>query len=237
MKITVFTSNQLRHIALIKKLSTVVDEIFVIQECVTVYPGRSEDHYKRTPVMRRYFDRVIAAEREIFGELSFMPCNVKTLPIRMGDLNKEVIPRMALESDFYVVYGSSFIKGALIDFLISNQAMNLHMGISPFYRGSDCNFWALYDGNTEHVGATGHLLSRDVDSGDILFHVFPDPNPDPFLFTMGAVKRGQELLVHAISEGGIFTPIKQNRDLEIRHSRYEDFTDEVAEEFLNRIGR
>ena len=47
------------------------------------------------------------------------------------------------------------------------------MGISPYYRGSACNFWALYDKNPQFVGATIHYLSEGLDDGDILFHVLP----------------------------------------------------------------
>ena len=48
------------------------------------------------------------------------------------------------------------------------------MGISPYYRGTDCNFWALYDGNPHLVGATIHYLSEGLDSGDIAYHVFSE---------------------------------------------------------------
>ena len=33
------------------------------------------------------------------------------------------------------------------------------MGVSPYYRGCDCNFWALYDNNPHLVGATIHICS------------------------------------------------------------------------------
>ena len=44
------------------------------------------------------------------------------------------------------------------------------MGISPYYRGTDCNFWALYDNNSHLVGSTIHYLSKGIDSGPILYH-------------------------------------------------------------------
>ena len=80
--------------------------------------------------------------------------------IKQGDLNSlEKDLNFALKSDLFIVFGSSFIKNEwLINFLIK-KAINIHMGLSPFYKGSSCNFWALYD-NPEHVGATIHYLSR-----------------------------------------------------------------------------
>ena len=39
--ITVFTSNQPRHVSLIKELSKVCDKVFAIIESNTVHPGKS----------------------------------------------------------------------------------------------------------------------------------------------------------------------------------------------------
>ena len=59
-----------------------------------------------------------------------------------GDLNKCSLTFLSdfLKSDIYVVFGGSFIKEPLVDLLIKNKTFNIHMGISPYYRGTDCNF-------------------------------------------------------------------------------------------------
>lgn len=49
------------------------------------------------------------------------------------------------------------------------------MGLSPYYRGTDCNFWALYDKKPQYVGATIHLLSKGIDSGPTLYHALSKP--------------------------------------------------------------
>ena len=69
-----------------------------------------------------------------------------------------------------------YIKGPLVNFLIKKKAINIHMGISPYYRGADCNFWAMYDGNSHLVGATIHMLSKGLDSGSILYHAMSKKN-------------------------------------------------------------
>ena len=88
--------------------------------------------------------------------------NIKTLSIKLGDLNMLDRPTLsdALQSDVYVVFGASYIRDWLIDFLVEHRAINIHMGLSPYYRGSSCNFWALYDNNAGYVGATIHLLGK-----------------------------------------------------------------------------
>ena len=76
-------------------------------------------------------------------------------------------------TDLFIVFGSSFIKGKLIEELLKRRSINIHMGVSPFYRGSSCNFWAAYEENFHLIGSTIHLLSKGLDSGDILYHALP----------------------------------------------------------------
>ncbi|MGG3838410.1 formyltransferase family protein [Paenibacillus thiaminolyticus] len=237
MKITVFTSNQPRHVSLIESLATIADEVYAIQECNTVFPGRKADFFNKSDVMQEYFYHVINAEREVFGNLKFTSKNVSQLVLKSGDLNMLDIQTLspALKSDYYIVFGSSYIKGPLCDFLVANKAINIHMGTSPYYRGSSCNFWAMYDGNPELVGATIHMLSKGLDSGDMLFHAFPRAEViDPFVIGMKAVKAAHDSLIEYISTGKIneFTPVKQEKKHEIRYTRNRDFTDEVAQKYL-----
>jgi len=239
MKITVFTSNQPRHLSLIADLATIADQVFAIQECNTVFPGRVADFIRTSEAMENYFSKVIDAEKQVFGGLRFSSPNVRTLSIKSGDLNQIEIGLFAdaLRSDIYVVFGASFIKGPLIDFLTANKAVNIHMGISPYYRGSSCNFWAIYDGNPDLVGATVHLLSRNLDSGPMLFHALPKPAPiDPFLLGFHAVQAAHRALLESIKSGRLFSlkALPQDRNLEIRFSRHRDFTDEVAKGYLER---
>ena len=240
MKITIFSSNQPRHLNLVNEFSKLSDEVYFICEVNTVFPGQIEDFYKKTKTMQTYFNRVIKSEKNIFGDVTFSNQNVKTLSIKSGDLNNLTISQLkcSLESDLYIVFGSSYIKGWLVDFLIEQKAINIHMGLSPYYRGSSCNFWALYDRNPEYVGATIHYLSKGLDSGEILFHCVPKPieTEDIFNFSMRSVEVAQKSLIEVISEKNIFSldTLKQDNTKEIRYSKIKDFTDSIANEFLSR---
>ena len=240
MKITVFTSNQPRHISLIESLANIADEVFAIQECNTVFPGKVEGFFKKSDIMQKYFTRVISAEKEVFGNLKFTSPNVTQLILKPGDLNLLDINILspALKSDIYIVFGSNYIKGDLIDFLIQQKALNIHMGVSPYYRGSSCNFWAMFDDNPHLVGATIHLLSKGLDSGNILFHAIPKPEEiDPFVLGMKSVKVAHSALIEYIKTDLLhrFIPLKQNRELEIRYTKNKDFNDIVAKQYLNNL--
>ena len=240
MKITVFTGNQPRHADLVRRLTGITDEVVAVIETTTVFPGQVDDFFKKSEVMREYFSRVIAAERRLFGDIDFLPTGATVLPIRMGDVSQLTRSQLdhALDADVHIVFGASYIRGWLAEFLVSRGAINIHMGVSPYYRGSSCNFWALYDENPGYVGSTIHLLSKGLDNGDIFFHCMPRHETDasPFEFTMRAVLAAHEGLVHALSDGTLkgIDPIPQDRQKEVRYTRNRDFNDDVAAEFLAR---
>lgn len=240
MKIAVFTSNQPRHTALIEALASVSDEVLAVRECTTALPGQVQDFFKKSAVMQDYFSRVIASERKVFGQPRFTPSNVRTIDLRMGDLSliDPAILKSAVDADLIVVFGASYIKGELCDQLVEQKAINIHMGISPQYRGSSTNFWALYDNRPDMVGATIHLLSSGLDSGPILFHALPPVDfYEPFDLGMVAVQSAHRALVQKIQDDELseITPQPQNRAEQIRYTRNADFTDAVASEYLSRL--
>ena len=225
MKITLFTSNKNRHNYLINLLSSVANELFVVQECGTIFPGKVSGKYPASLTMSRYFNYVFEAEYKLFGHtyISNSCKNIKILPIVSGDLNRCSLSLLShfLKSDIYVVFGSSYIKGELIDFLLKQKTINIHAGISPYYRGADCNFWALYDNNPHLVGSTIHLLSKGLDSGPILYHAMSNFKSDPFEYTMSTIKSAFYSIAKRIKDKSIFNinPVVQEKNSQIRYSK------------------
>ena len=240
MKITIFSGNQPRHLSLAKSFSQISERVFFVSEVSTVFPGMVADRLQKSPTMQLYFENVRSAEKNIFGDIQFLPANVRTLSIKSGDLSYLQKSQLseALEADFFIVFGASFIKGWLMDFLFSRKAINIHMGLSPYYRGAACNFWAVYDRNLGYVGATIHLLSKGLDSGDILFHCLPNlqVGDTSFDFTMRAVLVAHNRLAESLENEEIwnFRAVPQDLSKIVRYSRNKDFTDEKALEFLKR---
>jgi hypothetical protein len=237
MKIAIFTSNQSRHHNLIRTMASIADDVFVVSEVTTIFPGMTADFYNSSDVMKDYFRRMQAAEQKIFGVPDYLPKNVSVLPIKMGDINSIPIQwfKKIEDVDYIIVFGASWIKGDLCELLIQKKAVNIHMGVSPYYRGATCNFWALQDGRPELVGATIHYLSKGLDSGKMIMHTLPKAQrTDGFSLGMLAVKAAHEGLRHLLSEGNIFQLESeiQNKSLELRYSRRSEFNDDVAQSFL-----
>lgn len=240
MKITIFTSNNLRHNYLINSISKISSQIYIVQECNTIFPGKVKSFYLQSNNMQNYFKNVLSAQEKIFGNqiLDFNSKKVKAISLNYGDINHCSLNFLKnfLKSDLYIVFGSSFIKGPLVKFLIRNKAINIHMGISPYYRGSNCNFWALYDNNPELVGATIHYLSEGLDDGKILYHAISEQVSNPYLYSMSTVKSAIISLKKKIEDNSLFElkAQKQNNKLEIRYSRQKDFNDKIVNKFMKR---
>jgi len=229
MKITLFTSNQKRHIYLINKLSKISKELNVVLESRTIFTGATKSYYRKDTTIKNYFKKVNNAEEEIFGNqfINNNKKNVNIIPIQMGDLRylKKNDLRKFLKSNIYIVFGSTYIKENLIKHLVKKKAINIHMGVSPYYRGTDCNFWALVDGNPQYVGATIHYLTAGLDSGPIIYHALSKYKKDPFLYSMNTVKSAINSLVEKIKNKKIFKikPVVQDKKLEIRYSKLKQF--------------
>ena len=236
MKITLFTSNKPRHNYLINFLSKNCRELFVIQECSTLYPGKLNGNYKKSKILENYFSKVKKAEIKIFKNNPVSGKNINHMSIQSGDLNQLNLSKIKsfLKSDLYIVFGSSFIKGKLVKFLIKKKAINIHMGISPYYRGTDCNFWALHDKNPKLVGATIHFLSKGLDSGEIIGHAISESNKNLFIYTMSTVKSAFYFVKKKILQNSIkkIKAVKQNKNSEIRYSKISEFNEKSIKKFF-----
>ncbi|MDA9697029.1 formyltransferase family protein [Candidatus Pelagibacter sp.] len=240
MNITLFTSNKSRHNYLINLLSKIANKLFVIQENESLLSDMPSNHESKSLLMKKYFEHVNKAQTVFFGNPSFknIKSNTKILSIATGSLNNYSTTALKdfLQSDVYVVFGSSYIKGDLVNFLVKKKTINIHMGVSPYYRGTACNFWALYDNNPHLVGATIHLLSKGLDSGPMLYHAMSHIKNDPFLYTMSTVKSAFHSVSQKIKDDSIFKikPIIQNKKIEIRYSRKKQFTDNILSKYFNK---
>jgi folate-dependent phosphoribosylglycinamide formyltransferase PurN len=125
---------------------------------------------------RRYYGN--AEARFFFGSAAprlTHPELVKEVP----HINHPEVVRLAdeLKPDLIAVFGTSLIRGELLQKGRLGM-VNLHGGLSPEYRGADCTFWALYNGEPEKIGCTLHYIDAGIDTGRLIAHVCPEVRPD-----------------------------------------------------------
>ena len=86
--------------------------------------------------------------------------------------------------DLIVLFGTSIIKNPLLSYY-KNKIINIHLGLSPYYRGSGTNLWPLFNNEPECVGATIHLAEELVDAGKILHQIRPEINKNDDIHKIG----------------------------------------------------
>ena len=239
LKITLFTSDNKRHNYLINLLSNFCKKLFVVQETKKILDNKNDNKYQNNCDIEKYFTKVLEAQNKIFKKNSEINNNnIKSLQIINGELNHLTLSYLKeyLKSDIYIVFGSSYIKGELVEFLIKQKAINIHAGVSPYYRGTDCNFWALFDGNPHLVGCTIHLLSKELDGGPILYHAMSNYKTTPFEYTMYSIKSAFHSIAEKIKDGSIFSieHLPQKKMKEIRYSKKRDFNKHVVREYFEK---
>ena len=123
------------------------------------------------------------SEEDFFGSFVRLTedlSNPRTIP--KGTINDSPIQEeiRRLSPELLVAYGCSIIQEPLLS-AFKGRFLNVHLGLSPYYRGSGTNFWALVNDEPEFFGATFMHMSPEVDKGLIIHQirarVFPGDTP------------------------------------------------------------
>ena len=183
MKIVILTSNGLRHKFLANKLSSYVDDTLVISECKSNNLAPTDS--KNISDIDKHFQLRDETEKSFFPNNDFFIS--KTLPIIYKELNFNYVYQIIkqFKPDFMIVFGSYIVKEPLISLLPRGCIINLHLGISPYYRGSGTNFWPFVNDELEYVGSTILHLDSGIDTGDIICHIRPIINVGDNVHTLG----------------------------------------------------
>lgn len=72
-----------------------------------------------------------------------------------------------IQPDVVIVTGTRIISGRIID-CIPAKFVNIHVGITPLYRGVHGAYWALVENSKKACGVTVHLIDTVIDTGKIL---------------------------------------------------------------------
>ena len=72
-----------------------------------------------------------------------------------------------LQTDLIIVNGTRVISGEVLK-LIKSPIINVHVGITPLYRGVHGAYWALVNNDRDHCGVTIHAIDSGIDTGGII---------------------------------------------------------------------
>jgi methionyl-tRNA formyltransferase len=239
MSIVVLTSDHLRHRFVAATIAKHLDVSLVIVEPKREEAIESDADAAETKLLERYFGERAAAEEALFShaesDFEALRSSGRVWELKRGTIDDPHIAERIKGSgvSLGVVYGTSIIKPPL---LTAVRMINIHLGVSPYYRGSGTNFWAMYNGDFHLVGATIHELTAEVDAGAILAHVRTPVSTEDTPHTLGcrviklAVERAVEVARQV--EAGAARGKVQWRVENGHLYRRRDFTPNVLKSFL-----
>jgi hypothetical protein len=166
-----------RHQFVANTLAERLDVVGVWQEEKTFVPERYAGSDDEAAIIAAHFAARDRSEDQYFvGHESVQAPTRRVGPGGCSD-PVEIEAMGRLQPDVILVFGTSLLKQPLIE-RFEGRIINLHLGLSPYYRGAGTNFWPLVNREPEYCGATIHLLDAGVDSGPILAHVRPEIGRD-----------------------------------------------------------
>lgn len=222
MKVAVLTSVEVRHRYFVNRLRAAFDVVAVGYEETGFAPGRvatGDLTPEEARAVASHFAERERQEQRFFGHDSeFVPAGrgCAAFPIANGTLNSSATLRSleASGADAVAVYGTNLIRPQLLS-RWPGRMVNMHLGLSPYYRGTATNFYPLLNEEPEYVGATIHLLDAGIDSGPILRHARPPIVADDRPHTIGckAIQAGIDAMIAALRsmERGEASPVPQWR--------------------------
>jgi len=230
-KIALITGPGLNHRYFINRLNREFPIECVFVEEVT-YPSFTADSPRHQEDWEWFFRRRKEYEENTFADsASWTQKNQPTIiPIITGQLNSTDTLKIlqAQQPEIIILFGTGLIGRKIMD-RFPNQIINLHVGLSGEYRGSSCNFWPIYDGRLDCLGATLLKINAGIDTGEVLAQATIDiEEGDTEQSLMGkSLILGMDLTIQALRrwfKGNKTTlPLEQNGKL----FQKKDFTPEA----------
>ena len=182
LRIMILCGHSPRHLYVANALCEAAEVLAIVQESGGEWNVRKVLRTLRPDNLFRKIWRWMRDRRRYYGnpEARFF-FGTDTPRLKHPELVREVphvnhpdVVRLAdeLKPDLIAVFGTSLIRGELLEKGRLGM-VNLHGGLSPEYRGADCTFWALYNGEPEKIGCTLHYIDTGIDTGRLIAHVCP----------------------------------------------------------------
>lgn len=219
MRVGILTSVERRHCYFAEAIGAQANVVAVGYEEIGYSPADT-DAFELTPeesrIVARHFDDRTQEERRAFGDAGMLEdtstCRVQR--IAPGKLNtaKTLALLEAAGTDTVLIFGTNLIRAPLLG-RWPGRMINMHLGLSPYYRGTATNFYPLLNDEPQYVGATIHLIDSRIDRGAILGHARPEIVAEDRPHSIGckAIVAGIEKLLTILAdiETGDVTPVPQ----------------------------
>lgn len=191
MKLLLFSGTHPRHLFVNKELLKRFEEVLVIvmqrEELLPSPPPDLTGHDRR--LFERHFLNRYNVERKTYGDLKaeeiYKGCKVIT--VSPAELNTLALATEVegFGADFCFIFGVDLILEPLIDVLPKDK-INLHLGLSPWYKGGATLYWPFYHLEPQFCGVTFHQITTSADAGEIIHQCVPELKRGDSIHHVGA---------------------------------------------------
>ncbi|MEG9329192.1 formyltransferase family protein [Salinimicrobium catena] len=175
MKVVLLTSDSLRHKCIAASIAQEMELGLIISEKKAPKIQDTSAYGKKdAEFLASHFKARAVSEEKFFGNVDF-PQEAPKIDVAHGKINSkevfEIINRTA--PDLILLFDTSILLKPLLK-RYRRKIVNLHLGLSPYYKGSATNLYPYLFDEPECIGATIYLATEKVDDGGILYQLRPD---------------------------------------------------------------
>jgi len=252
MKVLLISGNHPRHLFVQETFlenKMVCKAIVMERENLIPSPPLNISNHDKNNFIK-HFENRYNVEKKTYGQLKpeNVFSNIEVLYVTPNELNSNKSSKFVekFDPDIAFIFGPDIIKPPLYTAL-PRFSINLHLGLSPWYKGSATLFWPFYFLEPQFVGVTFHQIIQRADAGSILHQSVPEISMGDGIHDVGAnaVKKAKDDLYNLIdlllknkwvlrdqkSTGRLFL----TKDFIPIHLRviYDLFNDKIVDAYLN----
>ena len=237
-KLILLTGNELRHLYFACFLSSYknIDLKFVVHESNIKLTRNIL--YKKDKIIKKHVDLRTKTEIKDFKKFIKLNKKYESINIKNGNINKEKIINLIKmkEFDYIISYGCSIISSEFIN-KFKNKIFNIHLGLSPYYKGSGTNFFPFVNKELQFCGSTIMQISKKIDGGKIIHQIRPEFNINDNIHTIGnkIIKKTAIELCKILTKKKFFKFFKINTKYKTKVYKRKDFTKNNLEKALTNI--
>lgn len=191
MRIIILTGSELRH-HFFRKYIASQSTIDVVCSFCESQDGNLQQiiasDIKESAELRDFHLMIRDKTEQDFFEVFCDTVTDKSNPIfiKKGAINEQshIDAIIEMSPDLIISYGCSVIKGPLIEYF-DKKFINIHLGLSPYYKGAGTNFWPFVNNELTFVGVTFMYLDKGIDTGNIIHQMRADIKPNDDIHQIG----------------------------------------------------
>lgn len=178
MKLLLFSGTHSRHLFVNKEILKLFDQVLVIvmerEELMPEVPSSLTNRDKELFI--KHFNNRNKVELSTYGDLNVKSVfsQYETINVSSNKLNTNELANKIKEfnPDFCFIFGVLLILDPVLSVLPQNK-INLHLGLSPWYRGAATLYWPFYFLQPQFCGVTFHQINKEADAGEIVHQCVP----------------------------------------------------------------